>query len=404
MECPLPIPSTQMQLGELIVGAKKDRNMTVQRVAMSHDGRKVVLASPFSHYFPEGSTTVNVFDFNGTTWEGAGIFSGRLGDRYGMTISLSGNGKRLAIAAWGTGGVDRVEMYENIMGNTWIPVAGGQILTGETPNELFASSISLSDDGTRIAIASTLADVNGEESGSVYVYELQGNTEIQGKALIQLGETIYGEAPGDQFGTAVTMSGDGSTLAIGAPWSDENGEGSGSVRVFRYSSKRRTMQETQAQRNDQSMQHKGEWLQVGQKLLGAASGDFFGWSLSINYKGNTLAIGTYGDNMDYAQVFNLDNNLWYQLGKTLYGPLYFGYSVFLAPSTHRLAVGPYDSHAGYVEIYDFNQTDWVLVQRIATPPSEKYFGSSVSLSACGNQIAIGSSNDTHGLMTVYEFD
>jgi len=247
-----------------------------------------------------------------------------------------------------------------------------------------------------MAITSIYKGMNGMDSGSAYIYELQGDT------WTQLGEAINGEAAYDMFGSAVSMSGDGSIVAIGASDSDENGSESGSVRVFRYSSNRRIMQETQAKRNEQSIQDKGEWIQIGKKLLGGASGDYFGWSLSINKEGNTLAVGTYGDANYYAQVFNLENNEWYPMGSKLVGENVFGYSVFLAPSTHRLAVGTYSSEGGYIEIYDFIENDWVLREHIVSPPSEKYFGSSVSLSACGNQIAIGSNNNTHGLMSVYE--
>jgi len=185
-----------------------------------------------------------------------------------------------------------------------------------------------------MAIRSLYTDMNGVDSGSVYVYKLQGDT------WTQLGEGINGEAANDWFGVAVSMSGDGSIVAIRAPRSDENGSESGSVQVFRYSSNRRIMQETQAKWNEQSIQDKGEWIQVGQKLIGAASDDWFGFSLSINKEGNTLAVGTYGDTNYYAQVFNLKNNKWYQQGSKLFRELVFGYSVFLAPSTHRLAVGP----------------------------------------------------------------
>jgi len=405
MECPLPIPTSKRKIGEVIVGDKKYYNITVQRVAMSHDGRRVVLGSPWVDRpdiwsNAEDTTTVKVFDFNGNKWEGAGIFSGRLGDKYGFSISLSGDGKMIAIGAiWTNVGskieVGQVETYHFSEKNTWISV--GQKLTGVNDYDLFGRSISLSDDGSRMAISAVWTDVNGENSGSVYIYELREDT------WTQIAEAIHGEAAGDEFGNTVSMSGDGSIVAIGAPYSGENGSESGSVRVFQYSSERRTMQETHAKRNDESIQDKGEWIQVGKKILGGTSKDWFGNSLSINKKGNTLAVGTYAETNYYAEVYNLENNELYQLGNTLVGENYFGYSVSFAPSTHRLAVGPYDSNGGYIDIYDFVGNNWVLIEHIVAPPSEIYFGSSVSLSACGNQIAIGSTNNTHGHISVYEF-
>jgi len=48
----------------------------------------------------------------------------------------------------------------------------------------------------------------------------------------QIGADIDGEAAGDQSGAAVSLSSDGSVVAIGAPYNDENGNASGQVRIF----------------------------------------------------------------------------------------------------------------------------------------------------------------------------
>ena len=51
----------------------------------------------------------------------------------------------------------------------------------------------------------------------------------------QLGADIDGEAAGDYLGWSVSMSSDGSRLAIGAPLNTGNGSTSGHVRVFELS-------------------------------------------------------------------------------------------------------------------------------------------------------------------------
>jgi len=79
----------------------------------------------------------------------------------------------------------------------------------------------------------------------------------------QIRETIHRITADDWFGTAVPMSGDGSISAITALYSGENGSKSDSVQVFQHFSKRITMQETQAKRNNQSI----EWVQIGQNSL-----------------------------------------------------------------------------------------------------------------------------------------
>ena len=56
---------------------------------------------------------------------------------------------------------------------------------------------------------------------------------------VQLGQDIDGEAAGDMLGISVSLSSDGKTIAIGAPFNDGNGEEAGHVRVTAWSGHRR---------------------------------------------------------------------------------------------------------------------------------------------------------------------
>ena len=54
----------------------------------------------------------------------------------------------------------------------------------------------------------------------------------------QLGSDINGEAAGDYSGRSVSLSSDGTIVAIGAPGNDAGGSSnSGHVRVYEYSSR-----------------------------------------------------------------------------------------------------------------------------------------------------------------------
>ena len=63
----------------------------------------------------------------------------------------------------------------------------------------------------------------------------------------QVGADIDGEAANDYSGQSVSMSSDGSKVAIGAHWNDRNGDNSGHVRVYEYAS--------------------GSWTQLGLSLI-----------------------------------------------------------------------------------------------------------------------------------------
>ena len=51
-------------------------------------------------------------------------------------------------------------------------------------------------------------------------------------AQVQIGSDIDGKEPGDHFGSSVSLSSDGSTVAIGAPYNDGIGRDAGHVRVY----------------------------------------------------------------------------------------------------------------------------------------------------------------------------
>ena len=74
-----------------------------------------------------------------------------------------------------------------------------------------------------------LNDSNGNNSGHVRVYDYNGS------AWAQVGGDIDGEAADDQSGYSVSLSSDGTRVAIGALANDGNGSDSGHVRVYEYS-------------------------------------------------------------------------------------------------------------------------------------------------------------------------
>jgi len=201
----------------------------------------------------------------------------------------------------------------------------------------------------------------------------------------------------------VSLSADGNIVAAGAPYSDENGKNRGSVRIFRYNNKRRATTNTDPLRNMQTSQQEGQWIQIGQTLIGQAPDDYFGGSLSINANGDTIAIGSWLGY--YVKVFHFKDEEWKQLGDTLTDEYDFGYSVSLAAKAQRLAVGT-EYTGGYVKVYDFDGQSWKLIGDFKASTSERYFGKSVSLSSCGDTVAIGliynDGTTYHGGMKIYE--
>lgn len=195
-------------------------------VSLSKDGNIVAIAST-SHNSSSGQ--VQIYEFSGGSWVplGTDIEGHESGERLGTSISLSGNGKCVAI---GVSDINipgtyygHVRIY-NLINNEWTQV--GQNIDGAAAYDFAGSSVSLSEDGTRVAVGAPGNDENGPESGHVRLFELINNE------WLQVGKAVEGYGYGDYLGSSVSLSPDGTRVAIGSPNSNGNDTHSGRVGVY----------------------------------------------------------------------------------------------------------------------------------------------------------------------------
>lgn len=225
------ISGTWTQVGQDIPGTTAG-DYSGYKVALSANGNIVAIGSPYSSINGSYSGLVRIFENISGVWTqiGQSIQGEAANDRTGISVSLSANGNVVAIGATGNtaNGKDtgRVRVFENVSG-TWVQV--GQNLDGEAKEDRSGLSTSLSSDGSIVAIGATGNDGNGAYSGHVRVYKNISGT------WTQLGADIDGENAGDYSGVSVSLSSDGSILAIGALQNATNGAKSGHVRVFKNS-------------------------------------------------------------------------------------------------------------------------------------------------------------------------
>ena len=98
-----------------------------------------------------------------------------------------------------------------------------QDIDGEAAGDQSSVSVSLSSDGSKVAIGAHGNDGNGGNAGHVRIFEHIGGS------WSQIGQDIDGEAAGDQSGVSVSLSSDGSKVAVGSPG---NTNLTGHVRIF----------------------------------------------------------------------------------------------------------------------------------------------------------------------------
>ena len=275
------------------------------------------------------------------------------------------------------------------MSNNWNQL--GSDIDGEAADDYSGYSVSLSSDGTIVAIGARNNDGNGSNSGHVRVYQYSNSS------WSQLGNDIDGEAAGDWSGWSVSLSSDGTIVAIGARNNDGNGSNSGHVRVYQYSN--------------------SSWSQLGSDIDGEASFDYSGWSVSLSSDGTIVAIGAWGNNGNgsnsgHVRVFQYDSNTtsWSQLGSDIDGEAAgdsSGRSVSLSSDGTIVAIGAIynsgggnGSNSGHVRVfqYDSNTTSWSqLGSDIDGEAAGDYSGFSVNLSSDGTIVAIGATyNDGNG--------
>ncbi len=99
-----------------------------------------------------------------------------------------------------------------------------QDIIGEAIGNSFWYSVSISKDGKTIAVGDEENDGDyGMDLGRVRVYCLVDDDIwwTIGMSWEQIGQDIIGEAADDGLGWPVAQLGNGSTVAIGAPWNDK---------------------------------------------------------------------------------------------------------------------------------------------------------------------------------------
>lgn len=382
------ITQAQNQIGADIDG-EAPGDVSGESVSISADGRFVAVGATGNTGNGAQAGHVRVFERVGNNWSqlGADIDGEAAGDQSGRSVSLSSDGTRVAIGANTNGGnglsAGHVRVFELVNGN-WVQLGGD--IDGEAAGVGAGVSVSLSSDGSRVAIAGIFLGGRGLVEGYVQVYEWSNG------AWTQLGANIE-SATGENFGgNSLSFSSDGNKLAIGYPSNSGIGVGSGNVRVFEWSN--------------------GSWTQLGSDIEGEAKGDNFGQSVSLSSNGNRVAIGApFNDgaafNAGHVQVYEWDNGSWTQLGSDIGGEAAFdqsGGSVSLSSDGSKLAIGARlndgnGNSSGHVRIFELIGGNWVQIGDDIDGEAEgDQTGFSVALSSDGGTLAIGAYlNDGNGL-------
>ena len=254
-----------------------------------------------------------IFSTTNLVLHGSEIAGVQAQEQFGYVIALSGNGKTLAIGARyynneGLRRAGRVEAYIfDSASQEW--VTRGQPLYGRNEQDQFGFSVSLSDDGNRMAISEPGLDgENGDRAGGVRVFDWK--TFSAAHIWVPVGQELQGEGRAALFGVSIKLSGNGNRLAVGSPYFSNLLNLSGRVRVFEI-------------RSTPNVADVQMWNQLGDALDGSFSSDWFGWSLDLNQDGFHLVVGAprnaeYGGYVRYYKFSVSGSNYgWDQVGSDI---------------------------------------------------------------------------------------
>lgn len=193
-------------------------------VAINDNKDLMVVGCP---QYSSGGGAVKIFEFQGGQWNNTGIITKSAG-RFGQDVALSADGNMLAASAAyeshsGKSAAGAVYVYERING-AWQQTS--RIQAGDVGEvDLFGYGVSLSKDGTHLAAGSILEDQAGTNAGAVYIFQNQGTSWSQTTKLTATGSDITN----DFFGASVSLNENGTLLAVGAT---EDNNAVGSVYIF----------------------------------------------------------------------------------------------------------------------------------------------------------------------------
>ena len=396
------------------------------------------------------------------------------GQYFGYSIAMSADGETLAISAYressaasGINGdevyADEVEdedgtvieesvnyassagavyIYKQIDG-IWQKTAYLKASNSEE-RDSFGIALALSANGNTLAVSANYEDSNGSDesnndasnSGAVYLFSYADNNWVQSDYL----KSSNPDAS-DNFGYSLSISADGSTLAVGATSEDSDATGidgddsnnnvSGSGAVYLFSEGDSGWAQTayiKASNND-----------------GVKTSDGFGYSVTLDADGDTLVVGATSEDSDgssednndasaagAAYVFTKSDSVWsqtaYLKASNAEAGDYFGYAVSLSDDGQRVAISAYkeDSattgidgeqyesdevtdeddnvteeavnwakYAGAVYMFDHDGSNWNQTAYIkaSNTGASDYFGFALVLSGDGKSLVVGATSE-----------
>ena len=407
-------------------------------IALSADGSTLAVGatgdssndprSPSSSGAPD-SGAVHVFRRSGTSWiEDGYVKASRIVPvaQFGYSVALSRDGSVLAVGAPGESD-DSCEAFSGAayvlarQGGTWVEQQ--RFALGLCQNEGFGTSVALSDDGATLAVGIPGGHVGDDATTDEPSYPGKVHVHVRGDAgwgaAIAVSVPNRGATTGDAFGKSVALSGDGSTLAVGATLDSSVAADAGAV----YVSTRDAW--TQLTRLDAPNADQDDGF--GTRVALSRDGAALAASASFENGSGVDPTNNLVDNSGAVYVFTRSRSAWSSPAYVKAGNPgerdFFGASLAISDDAAHLVVGAYgedssstgidqdagdnrgtDSGAAYVFASDgatYRQEAYV---KPSNTGRDEAFGNSVAMSADGSTVVVGAFREGGKQGAAYVFE
>jgi|GEM_PF-1608876 len=296
-------------------------------------------------------------------------------DFYGRSVCISGD--YAIVGAYGDdwrGSYTGAAYILKREGSRWVQEAKLTASDGAY-GDSFGICVSIS--GDYAIVGAYFDDPIGKDSGSAYVFRREGGAWVQQAKLVPTDG-----APGDYFGTSVSISGD--YALVGAQGDDDGGADSGSAYVFKREG--------------------NIWIERA-KLTAedGAERDMFGWSVFIS--GDHALVGAWCDDekgidAGSVHVFRREGDAWIREAKLSAGDTtesdWFGVSLSLWGDYAVVGAHGHDGvgrDSGAAYIFRREGEEWVQEAKLTAEDGSAGDSFGVSVSISGDHVLVGARGD-----------
>ena len=248
---------------------------------VSIDDDYAIIGVPLHDDGGDNSGAAYIFERQGVAWVEVAKLAARdrnSGDNFGGSVSISKDHAVVGAPFNDDDGEESGSVYIfERQGSSWVEVA--KLLASDAAeNDRFGISVSI-DDGY-VVVGADFDDAGSENSGSAYIFERQGSSWAEMAKLIPTDG-----AENDLFGRSVSISGD--SVIVGAIGDDDNGASSGAAYVFERKNT--------------------EWIEVSKlRASDGAERDLFGYGVSISGSHSIVGTPFINDNFGAAYIYGPD--------------------------------------------------------------------------------------------------